>query len=113
MKNIFILKKAAQVAAFAGVIVFSAAGAVHAAGTPEQTGEYGDMSKHGTGSTAPDPHGYKQQPGSTSGGYDKPHDKRHDKSYDKSGDKSYDKPYDKPAGQGGGSSGGQSGDGGY
>ena len=112
MKNIFILKKAAQVAALAGVIVFSAAGMVQAAGTPEQTGEYGDMSKHGSGSTAPEPHGYKQQACSTSGGYDKPHDKQHDKPHGKSGDKSYDKPYDKPAGQSGGSS-GQSGSGGY
>ena len=113
MKNIFILKKVAQVAALAGAIVFSAAGVVQGAGTPEQTGEYGDMSKQGSGSTAPEPHGYKQQPGSTSGGYDKPHDKRHDnKAYDKSGDKSYDKPHDKPPGQSGGSS-GQSGSGGY
>lgn len=100
---------------FASVIVFSAAGVVHAAGVGEQTGEYGDMTGHGKGSDAPEPRGYPESGSSTSGqgGYDKPHDKRHDKPHDKPHDKKpYDKPYDRPSGQGGGSS-GQSGGGGY
>jgi hypothetical protein len=109
MENILILKKVAQSFVLAGVIAFSATGVAQAAGAGEQTGEYGDMSKHGKGSNAPEPRGY-QQSGSGSGegsgqaGYDKRHD-MHDKSYEKR------------SGQGGGSQGGgssgQSGGGGY
>ncbi|SEM73426.1 hypothetical protein SAMN05216404_1019 [Nitrosospira multiformis] len=115
MENILILKKLAQSAVLAGVITFSAAGVAQAAGAGEQTGEYGDMSKHGKGSNAPEPRGYQQSgsgsgEGSGQGGYDKPHDKRHDMH-----DKSYEK--EKRSGQGGGSQGGgssgQSGGGGY
>jgi hypothetical protein len=115
MENILILKKLAQSAVLAGAIAFSATGVAQAAGTGEQTGEYGDMSGHGKGSNAPEPRGYQQSGGTTSGqgsgqpGYDKPHDKRHDM---------HDKSYEKRSGQGGGSqqgggSSGQSGGGGY
>ena len=119
MENILILKKVAQSFVLAGVIAFSATGIAQAAGAGEQTGEYGDMSKHGKGSNAPEPRGYEQSGGAASGqgsgqaGYDKPHDKRHDM---------HDKSYEKRPGQGGGSQGGgsqgggssgQSGGGGY
>ena len=113
MENILILKKVARSVVLAGVIACSATGVAQAAGAGEQTGEYGDMSKHGKGSDAPEPRGY-QQSGSASGegsgqaGYDKPHDKRHDM---------HDKSYEKRSGQSGGSQGGgssgQSGGGGY
>jgi hypothetical protein len=113
MKNIFLLKKMARSVALAGVLLFSAAGVAHAAGAGEQTGDYGDMSGQGKGSDAPEPRGYKESGGSTSGsgqgmsgqqGYDKSQDKMQNKRQDKSNDKS--------SGQGGGSS-GQSGGGGY
>jgi hypothetical protein len=115
MRNIFVLKKMARSVALASVMLFSAAGVAYAAGTGEQTGQYGDMSGHGKGSNAPEPRGYQESGGSTSGsgqgmsgqqkqGYDKSQDKTHNKRQDKSNDKS--------SGQGGGSS-GQSGGGGY
>jgi hypothetical protein len=114
MKNIFVLKKMARSAALASVMLFSAAGVAYAAGVGEQTGQYGDMSGQGKGSNAPEPRGYKESDGSTSGsgqgmsgqqGYDKSQDKTYNKRQDKSNDKS--------SGQGGGSSSGQSGGGGY
>ena len=114
MENI-LMKRLAQSVVLAGVIVFSATSVAQAAGVGEQTGEYGDMSGQGKGSNAPEPQGYQQSGGTTSGqgsdqtGYDKPHDKRHDM---------HDKSYEKRSGQGGGSqqgggSSGQSGGGGY
>ncbi|HKX53344.1 MAG TPA: hypothetical protein VJM47_06025, partial [Nitrosospira sp.] len=60
MENILILKKVAQSVVLAGVIAFSVTGVAQAAGAGEQTGEYGDMSKHGKGSNAPEPRGYQQ-----------------------------------------------------
>jgi hypothetical protein len=98
----------------AGAIAFSATGVAQAAGTGEQTGEYGDMSGQGKGSNAPEPRGYDQSgaksgqgSGQSSGqsGHNKGHDKSHNKSQGQS------------SGQGGGSqaggSSGQSGGGGY
>jgi hypothetical protein len=110
MENILILKKTAQSIMLAGVIAFSAAGVAQAAGTGEQTGEYGDMSGQGKGSNAPEPRGYDQSgaksgQGSGQSGHNKGHDKSHNKSQGQS------------SGQGGGSqaggSSGQSGGGGY
>lgn len=121
MENSLKLKRAVQSVMFAGVIVFSAAGVVHAAGAGEQTGEYGDMTGHGKGSDAPEPRGYQQSGGATSGQgtsgqgtsgqrtYEKPYDQPQGKPHDKRHDKSY----DSPSGQGGGSSGQSGGGGGY
>ena len=111
MENSLKLKRAVQSVMFASVIVFSAAGVVHAAGVGEQTGEYGDMKGHGKGSDAPEPRGY-QQPSDTTSGQGTSGQRTYDKPYDKPQDKRHDKPYDRPSGQGGGSS-GQSGGGGY
>lgn len=47
MENILMLKKMARSVVFAGIVIFGATGAAHAAGAGDQTGQYGDMSGHG------------------------------------------------------------------